>query len=48
MSWTSRVDYDDEHIVKEIDRQEDRGAAVIAGAFLEDFLTDAIRTSSFT
>jgi hypothetical protein len=44
MSWTNRVDYDDERIVKEIDRQEDRGAAVIAGAFLEDFLTDAIRT----
>ena len=44
MNWTSRVDYDDTHIIEEIERQEDRGAAVIAGAYLEEFVVDAIKT----
>lgn len=42
MSWTIRGTGDPETI-REIDRQEDRGAAVIAGAYLEDFLFSAIK-----
>jgi DNA-binding MltR family transcriptional regulator len=33
----------DQTIVEEIDRQEDRGAAIIAGAFLEDFIGETIK-----
>lgn len=44
MNWTSRVDYDDSNIIAEIERQEDRGAVIIAGAYLEAFLVDAVKT----
>jgi hypothetical protein len=31
-------------VTNEIERQSDRGAAIIAGAFVEDFLKDALRS----
>jgi DNA-binding MltR family transcriptional regulator len=40
--WTTRSDKDQETI-EEIERQEDRGAAILAGAYLEDRLTLAIK-----
>lgn len=43
MNWTVRNGLDPD-TVEEIDRQEDRAAAIIAGAYLEDFVADAIKT----
>jgi hypothetical protein len=41
--WTMRGDAADLETLNEIERQEDRGAAVIGGAFLEDYLVDALK-----
>jgi hypothetical protein len=43
MSWTMRDGLDPDTI-DEIEKQNDRGAAIIAGALLEDFVVDAIKT----
>ena len=43
MPWTTRGTAEDDLTTAEIDRQEDRAAAIIAAAFFEDRLTLAIR-----
>ncbi len=40
--WTTRSDKD-RMTIEEIERQDDRGAAILAGAYLEDRLTIAIK-----
>src|SRR5215204_223784 len=40
--WTTRTDKD-RLTIEEIERQDDRGAAILAGAYLEDRLTMAIK-----
>jgi len=43
MPWTHRDGTSDRETTDEIDRQEDRAAAIIAAAFLEDRITDAVK-----
>ncbi len=43
MAWVIRNIKRDVQIAKEIDRQEDRGAAIVAGAYLEDFILEALK-----
>ena len=44
MVWLWRDPERDKQTTDEIDRQEDRGAAIVAVAYFEDFLTASIKT----